>query len=103
MEELKIVVTNAISASIARSVAEAFIRTHEESIKKQAYDELPCIYERVMLASLSGKFSIEYPLLVLDSLENNRDRNVYLGAVVEALGKEGYKLAYSKNTLIIRW
>lgn len=103
MDNLEIIVNNSVSASVARSVAEAYWRVHEENIKKRAYDELPNIYEKIMLASLSGKFSVEYPLPIIQNYAENRDKNLYLGAIVEALCKEEYKLSYSGNTLVIRW
>ena len=49
------------------------------------------IYENIMLASLSGKFSIEYPLPVIKTYTENHDKNLYLGTIVEALCKEEYK------------
>lgn len=103
MENLEIIVNNAVSASVARSVAEAYWRVHEENIKKRACEELPHIYENIMLASLSGKFSIEYPLPVIKTYTENHDKNLYLGTIVETLHKEEYKLAYSGNNLVVRW
>lgn len=101
--ETTIIVNNAVGASIARSVAETFWRVHDDHIKEQAADELPAIYEQIMLAAMEGKFSIDYSLLVLDSLQENKDRNLYLGTIVKELGDKGYKLAYSKNILVVRW